>query len=108
MNNKAGLLLGLCVGVAVGANWSKIRKHLGPYMDTAGEASAKGFHSLLGLFVSGKEHVEDLLAQAQVKKTQKSKKPTKPRKKGTAQGSTNKTPKPTKNATAKRSPIAAA
>lgn len=108
MNNKAGLLLGFCVGVAVGANWSKIRKYLGPYMDTAGDASAKGFHSLLELFVSGKEHVEDLLAQAQVKKTKRRKKTTKPRKKATVRRSTNKTPKLTKNATAKRSPIAAA
>ena len=108
MNNKAGLLLGFCVGVAVGANWSKIRKHLGPYLDTAGGVSAKGFHSLLGFFVSGKERVEDLLAEAQVKKTRKATGTPKPRKKATARRSTTKTPKPRKNATTKRSRIAAA
>ncbi len=108
MNNKAGLMLGFLVGVAVGANWPKIRKYLGPYMDTAGEASAKGFHSLLGLFVSGKERVEDLLAEAQVKKTKKPKKTTKPRTKGTAQRSSNKRTKPRRNVTAKRSTIATA
>ncbi len=88
MNNKSGVLLGFLVGVAVGANWPKIRKHLGPYMETAGEASAKGFHSLLGLFVSGKERVEDLLAEAQVKKTKKANTTTKPRKKAMAKRST--------------------
>ena len=88
MNNKSGVLLGFLVGVAVGANWPKIRKYLVPYMETAGETSAKGFHSLLGLFVSGKERVEDLLAEAQVKKTKKTKKTTKPRKKTTAKRST--------------------
>ena len=88
MNTKSGVLLGFLVGVAVGANWPKIRKYLGPYLETAGEASAKGFHSLLGLFVSGKERVEDLLAEAQVKKTKKAKKMTKPRKKATAKRST--------------------
>ena len=84
MNNKSGVLLAFLVGVAVGVNWPKIRKHLGPYMETAGEASAKGFHGLLGLFVSGKERVEDLFAEAQVKKTKKAKRMIKPRKKAMA------------------------
>ncbi len=100
MNNKSGVLLGLLVGVAVGANWPKIRKYLGPYMETAGAASAKGFHSLLGLFVSGKERVEDLLAEAQVKKTKKAKKTTKPSKKATAKRSTKATARRRKSASA--------
>ena len=94
MNNKSGVLLAFLVGVAVGANWPKIRKYLGPYMETAGQASAKGFHGLLGLFVSGKERVEDLLAEAQVKKTTKAKKTTKPRKKAMAKRSTRATAYP--------------
>ncbi len=94
MNNKSGVLLAFLVGVAVGVNWPKIRKHLGPYMETAGEASAKGFHGLLGLFVSGKERVEDLLAEAQVKKARKAKKTTKPRKKAMAKRSTKATAYP--------------
>ena len=82
MNNKSGVLLGFLVGVAVGTNWPKIRKYLGPYMETAGEASAKGFHSLLGLFVSGKERVEDLLAEAPVEKDKKGKKDDKAQEEG--------------------------
>jgi len=101
MNNKSGLVLGFLVGVAVGANWPKLRKYLGPYMESAGEASAKGFHSLLGLFVSGKERVEDFLAEAQVRKTKKAKRTkttTKPRKKATAKRSTKATARRRKSA----------
>ena len=94
MNNKSGVLLAFLVGVAVGVNWPKIRKHLGPYMETAGQASAKGFHGLLGLFVSGKERVEDLFAEAQVKKTKKAKKMTAPRKKAMTKRSTKATAYP--------------
>lgn len=100
MNNRAGVLLGFLVGVAVGANWPKIRKHLGPYMESAGTASAKGFHGLLGLFVSGKERVEDLLAEAQVKKTKKAKKTTKPSKKARAKRPTKATASGRKSASA--------
>lgn len=94
MNNKSGVLLAFLVGIAVGVNWPKIHKLLGPYMETAGQTSAKGFHGLLGLFVSGKERVEDLLAEAQVKKTKKAKKTTRPRKKAIAKRSTKATAYP--------------
>lgn len=71
MSNKSGVLLGFLVGVAVGMNWPHIRKYLKPYMAAAGGASAKGLHGLLKFFVSGKERVEDILAEAKVKKTKK-------------------------------------
>lgn len=69
MANKTVVLLAFLTGVAIGANWGKIRKHLKPYLGAMEGASAKGLHGLMGVFMSAKEHVEDLFAAAETKKT---------------------------------------
>lgn len=68
MENKTSMLLAFALGVVVALNWRKIQECLKPCLETLEESSEKGFHGVMGLFMSAKEGVEDLAAEAEIKK----------------------------------------
>lgn len=75
MNNKLLFAILFAGGFAVGRNWPKIKKSMGPYAETVEEMIAKGYNSTLRFLVEQKERVEDTLAASKIKKTKVVEKP---------------------------------
>lgn len=71
MNNKTVALLAFVAGVAVGANWPKIKKHGQPIFKSLEKKSVKGYESLMKFIAEQKERMEDTMAEAEIKKVKK-------------------------------------
>lgn len=68
MQNKGTVVLAFALGVAIGANWPKIKKYVLPMTENLGKKSADAYHEILSFIVEQKERIEDLLAEAKIKK----------------------------------------
>lgn len=71
MNNKTAALLAFVAGVAVGANWPKIKKYGKPVFKALEKKSAKGYETLMKFIAEQKERMEDTMAEAEIKKAKK-------------------------------------
>ncbi len=73
-NRNMGILL-FVAGIAVGANYPKMRKQLKPVMKNLGKKSTESYAAVAKFLATQKEHVEDLIAKAKKgKRTTKGKK----------------------------------
>ncbi len=72
-NRNMGILL-FIAGLAVGANYTKIRKQLKPAMKNLGKKSTEAYAAVAKFLATQKEHVEDLMAKAKKAKKVKAKK----------------------------------
>lgn len=69
MENKLILIIALAAGVAVGMNWGKIQKKMGPYGKLLEGGTVKGYNALVGFFAEQKEHIEDMIAASKIQKS---------------------------------------
>lgn len=72
-NSMLPMLLAFGAGIAVGANWPKIKKYLAPYMKKTGEKGAEAYGNMVKFFAEQKERMDDSLAEAKVTKKKKAK-----------------------------------
>jgi len=72
-NSMLPMLLAFAAGIAVGANWPKIKKHLEPYTKKMGEKGAEAYGNMVKFFAEQKERMDDSLAEAKVTKKKKAK-----------------------------------
>ncbi len=69
MENKLVLVLALAAGVAVGMNWGKIQKKMGPYAKLLEGGTVNGYNAMVGFFAEQKEHIEDMVAASKIQKS---------------------------------------
>ncbi|HBF13973.1 MAG TPA: hypothetical protein DDW49_11405 [Deltaproteobacteria bacterium] len=69
MENKFVLLIALAAGVAVGMNWGKIKKGVGPYAKVLEAKTVDGYNGIIRFFAEQKEHLEDVMAASKVHKS---------------------------------------
>ena len=68
MDRKMGMILAFAAGIAVGMNYSKIRKVLNPYLKGAGEKTSDVYEGIVKFMADQKEKVEDIVAEMKHKK----------------------------------------
>lgn len=68
MENKLWVVVALAAGVAVGMNWGKIQKSIGPYGKLLEEVTVKGYNTMVGFVAEQKEHLEDMIAASKIQK----------------------------------------
>lgn len=71
--NITPLVLALLIGIAIGANWPKIRKQLKPLLDSLGEKTGDASDAVIRFLAEKKEYIEDRIAAAKIKKKAKPK-----------------------------------
>lgn len=71
--NITPLVLALLIGMAIGANWPKIRKQLKPLLDSLGEKTGDASDAVIRFLAEKKEYIEDRIAAAKIKKRAKPK-----------------------------------
>ena len=69
MENKLVVLVALAAGVAIGMNWGKIKKGVGPYAKVVESKTVDGYNSVVRFFAEQKEHLEDVMAASKVHKS---------------------------------------
>lgn len=74
MSNQMIMILAFAAGVAVGMNWPKIQKIMGPMIANVTDKSADVFAMASKFFAEQKEAVEDKVAATKVRKVKKVKK----------------------------------
>lgn len=83
MENKQSPLLALVIGILIGANWPKIEKLLksylkdiDPQLKSLGKTSNEGYSAMITFLAQQKEKMEDLIAEAKIKKVKREEKET--------------------------------
>lgn len=79
MENKTGMVVALAIGIAIGLNWPKLKKHVMPYMTGIGAASGKSYDGIAKFIGEQKERLEDAIAELRSKKGSKAAKATRKR-----------------------------
>lgn len=68
MERGVWLVLAMAAGVAIGKNWGKISKFVGPYGKGLEDVTVKGYNTVVRFVAEQKEHVEDMIAAGKVRK----------------------------------------
>lgn len=68
MDKKIVALISLVAGIAIGANWPKIKKELQPILDALGIKSSGAYNAIVKLVAEKKESFEDMIAASKVSK----------------------------------------
>lgn len=68
MDKKMVALISLVAGIAIGANWPKIKKELQPILDALGIKSSGAYNAIVKLVAEKKESIEDMIAASKVSK----------------------------------------
>ncbi len=67
-NNTVALLIALGLGIMIGKNWPKIKKGLGPMLETIEKQYGNISAATLGTLAGQKERFEDLMATRRYRK----------------------------------------
>lgn len=62
------MILAFLTGVVVGANWPKIKKYIGPFLEKTKEKTGDGYNHAVKFFAEKKEEIDDLIAASKIKR----------------------------------------
>ena len=62
------MVLAFLTGIVVGANWPKIKKFIGPFLEQSKTKTGNGYNHAVKFFAEKKEEIDDLIAASKIKK----------------------------------------